>query len=481
MFVSKLYFASINKSFGMKLFKHITLGLAFGAASLVPFAAGQVNAASFIDTELSESFWNDPTFQRRFLGSYGVNSAVEPRFENPEEQIFYSQLGDVIRDDPKQAIKQLSSKITTTSSALLSYTLGSLNFQEGNHDAAIQNFTVALSKFPDFLRAHKNMGIVLVREGRYADAVNHLTTTINLGGADGTVYGLLGFCYLNTEKYQSAVIAYQNAMLLDAENQDWKLGMIKCKIANEELKDAVRLLDDILEEQPQSTSLWGLQANVYLQMEEMDKAAVNFEILRKSGHATLQNLMLLGDVYMMKEAKDLALDVYLEAIEMDGNGDVQRSLRAADIMVSRGEWEEASRLFAKIRTAHGTTMTEEENFKLLKMESKVAIANGNGQEALAVLEQIIEKNPLDGEALLMAGDFYSQNGDQEKAVFRYEMASKVSGFEADAWLKHAQILVRSQEYTKAIDLLERAQKSNPRDNVQKYLDSVQRVASAASK
>jgi Flp pilus assembly protein TadD len=184
---------------------------------------------------------------------------------------------------------------------------------------------------------------------------------------------------------------------------------------------------------------------------------------------------------MMKEAKDLALDVYLEAIEMDGNGDVQRSLRAADIMVSRGEWEEASRLFAKIRTAHGTTMTEEETFKLLKMESKVAIANGNGQEALAVLEQIIEKNPLDGEALLMAGDFYSQNGDQEKAVFRYEMASKVSGFEADAWLKHAQILVRSQEYTKAIDLLERAQKSNPRDNVQKYLDSVQRVASAASK
>jgi len=436
--------------------------------------------ASFIDPELSESFWNSPAFQKKFLASYGVNSAIEPRFENPEEQIFFSQLGSVIRDDPPKAIQQLASRISPTSSAVLNYTLGSLYFQEGNHAEAISQYHIALSKFPDFLRAHKNLGIVLVREGQYSEAVGHLTKTINHGGADGTVYGLLGYCYLNTEKYASAVISYQNAMLLDADNQDWQLGMIKCKIANGELLDAVRLLDGILEKQPQSASLWGLQANVYLQMEEVDKAAVNFEILRKSGQATLQHLMLLGDAYMMKEARDLALDVYMEAIEMDGEGDIRRSLRAADIMVSRGEWDDAARLFAKIRSEHGAIMTEEETFKLLKMESKVAIANGDGNEALAVLEQIIEKNPLDGEALLMAGDFYAQSGEKEKAVFRYEMASRVSGFQADAWLKHAQILVRSQEYSKAIELLEKAQKNQPRDNVQRYLDSVQRVAKAAS-
>jgi Flp pilus assembly protein TadD len=345
---------------------------------------------------------------------------------------------------------------------------------------AINHYTIALTKFPDFLRAHKNLGIVHVREEHYTEAIPHLTKSINLGGADGNLYGLLGYCYLNTEKYASAIIAYENAMLLDADNQDWKLGMIKCKIANEELTDAVRLLDDILEKQPQSASLWALQANVYLQMEELDNAAVNFEILRKSDQASLSHLMLLGDVYMMKDAKDLALDVYLEAIEKDGEGDIQRSLRAADIMVSRGDWEEASKLFAKIRTAHQATMAQEELFKLLKMESKVAISNGDGSQALKVLEQIIEKDPLDGEALLMAGDYYNQNGDQEKAVFRYEMAARISGFEADAWLKHAQILVRRQAYSKAIELLEKAQKTQPRDNVQTYLESVQRVAKAAS-
>lgn len=452
----------------------------FLLSSAVLGAAICINAEPIFDPAISNSFWSSPEFQKRFIASYGVNSAIEPRFENPDEQIFFSQLGEVIREDPQKAIKQLASKISSTSSAILSYTLGSLHFQEGNHEEAIKNFNVALSKFPDFLRAHKNLGIVLVREGRYADAIKPLVETINLGGADGMVYGLLGFSYLNTEKYQSAIMAYQNAMLLDADNQDWKLGMIKCKIAEEQFQDAVRLLDGILEKQPQSVSLWALQGNVLLQMDQPDKAAVNFEILRKSDKASIQHLMLLGDIYMLKDAKDLALDVYLEAIEKDGENDIKRSLRAVDILVSRGAWEESEKLFSKIRSTHESTMTEEETFKLLKLESKVAIANGKGDEALVVLEQIIEKDPLDGEALLLAGGFYAQNGDQEKAIFRFEMASKIQGFEADAWLEHAKILVRNQDYSKAIELLQKAQKTKPRDNVQKYLEAIQRVATAAS-
>lgn len=464
----------------MNVIKHLFYPTLLGASLYLNALAPQANAESFIDPAISESFWTSPEFQRRFLASYGVNSAIEPRFENPDEQIFFSQLGEVIREDPTKAIKQIASKISSSSSAILSYTLGSLHFQEGNNEEAIQNFTVALSKFPDFLRAHKNMGIVLVREGRYEEAIEPLTKTINLGGADGTVYGLLGFSYLNTEKYQSAITAYQNAMLLDADNPDWKLGMIKCKIAEKQFQDAVRLLDGILEKQPQSVSLWALQGNVLLQMDQPDKAAVNFEILRKSGKASLQHLMLLGDIYMLKDAKDLALGVYLEAIGQDGERDIQRSLRVVDILVSRGAWMEAEQLFAKIRSTHEAAMTEGETFKLLKLESKVAIANGKGDEALVVLEQIVEKNPLDGEALLLAGGFYAQSGDQEKAIFRFEMASKVQGFEADAWLEHAKILVHNQNYIKAIELLQKAQKSKPRENVQKYLEAIQRVANATS-
>ncbi|NBQ24906.1 MAG: tetratricopeptide repeat protein [Verrucomicrobia bacterium] len=414
---------------------------------------------SFLDPKISEAFWNSPQFQKQFLASYGVRSNVEPRFENPEEQIFYSQLGDTIRDQPQEAIKKITQQLNASSSAILSYTLGSLFFQEGQYQEAIKHYEVALSQFPDYLRAHKNLGIALIREERFGDSITHLVETINLGGADGTVYGLLGNAYLNLEKYASARLAYQNATLLDAENPLWELGIIKCAIATERYQEAVSLLDGVLSKQPDNAALWALQGNVYLQMEESDKAAVNFEILRKSGKATLQHLMLLGDIYMLSESIDLALAVYLEAIEQDGKGDIRRSLNAARILLNQGAWEPASAMFTKIRQAHEPT---------------------HGTVPPRVLEQIIEKNPLDAEALLLAGDFYMQAEDFEKALFRFEMVARIPGSESDGWVKQATVLVKQQQYTRAIELLEKAQKSNPRDNIQKFLDSVKRVANAAT-
>ena len=48
--------------------------------------------------------------------------------------------------------------------------------------------------------------------------------------------------------------------------------------------------------------------------------------------------------------------------------------------------------------------------------------------------------------------------------------------EADAFVKHAQLLIQSQKYVQAADLLRKAQKIKPRDNVQRYLDKVEQLA-----
>jgi tetratricopeptide (TPR) repeat protein len=92
----------------------------------------------------------------------------------------------------------------------------------------------------------------------------------------------------------------------------------------------------------------------------------------------------------------------------------------------------------------------------------------------------VEKNPLEGEALLMIGEYHARTGEREKAEFRFDMASKINGFEAESYVKHAQMLVGQQKYDKALELLQKAQKVKPRENVQRYLEAVQRVARARS-
>lgn len=423
------------------------------------------------------SVWNDPEFARRLAGSYGFASDAEPRM-TPEEQVVYREkVVPILREDPKKAVSTLQGLAKPNATAVFDFTLGNLYFQNEDLTNAVKHFELALAKFPDYLRAQKNLAFALVRDGKFDQAIKPLTRTVALRGGDGKVFGLLGYAYMNQARYASAEAAYGQALIFEPENADFKTGLVKCSVATANYDHALALLDELIRQYPDRENLWTLQANIFIQKEQPAKAAVSLELLRRLGKATPQNLYLLGDLYMAAESKDLALAAYLEAMEKDGGQNPAKLLRAAQILVSRSAWDEARQLFARIH-ASGAKLAGAEELKLLKLEAKTAMSTGAGDEAIRVLEQIIGKNPLDGEALLLAGDYYSKHEQREKAGFLYDTASKVQGFEADAWVKHAQLLLQTQKYVQAVELLRKAQKIKPRDNVQRYLDKVEQLARA---
>jgi tetratricopeptide (TPR) repeat protein len=354
------------------------------------------------------------------------------------------------------------------------FTLGNLCFQNEDLTNAVKHFRAALAKFPDYRRAQKNLAFALVRDGKYPEAVQPLTRTVALGGGDGKVFGLLGFAYMNEGRYVSAEAAYQQALIFEPENFDFKIGLAKCAIAAANYDRALALLDELIGQYPDRDNLWALQANVFIQKEQPAKAAVSLEMLRRLGRATPQNLFLLGDLYMAEDARELALSAYLEALDKDGGQNLAKALRPAQILVNCGAWDEAGKLLGRIKASGG--LRGADGLKLLKLQTRVAMATGEGDQALEALEEIIRKNPLDGEALLMAGDYYSKHGQPEKAELRYHTAAGIPGFEADAYVKNAQLLVQSRKYAQAAELLRKAQKAKPRDNVQRYLERVDQMA-----
>jgi Flp pilus assembly protein TadD len=425
------------------------------------------------------SFWNDPDTVRRLLGSYGFASEIEPRL-TPEEQTAYREkVVPALREDSLRAISVVRELAKPTASAVFDYTLGTLCFQTEDLTNAVRHFETAIAKFPDFRRAHQNLGFALMREGRYAEALKPLTRTVALGGGDGRVQGLLGFAYLSQERFVSAEGAYRQALVFDPDNVDYRLGLVKAATGGGNYDYALAVLTELLQQYPERDALWGLQANLFIQKEQPAQAAVNLEILRKLGKANAQQLALLGDIYMTQEARELALSAYLEAVDMEAGKNPDRALRAIDILAGRGAWAEADQLARRVRTAFGSGLDAALELRLLKAESKIALGTGGGEKAIAVLEQILDKNPLDGEALLLAGDYYAKRGDRQKAEFRYDAAAKLAPYEPDALVKRAQLLLQSQSYPQAIEFLRKAQKLKPRDNVQRYLDKVEQVAARA--
>jgi Tfp pilus assembly protein PilF len=448
-------------------------------ARLLVVAVGLAGAAQAqIDRSTAAEFWKNPEFVKQFLGSYGFLPEVEPRITADEQKLF-KELIDLIQSNPDAAANKLKAAIKSDSSAALDFTLANLYVQLGRLDEAEKHYKAALKKFPDFRRAHKNLGIVYVQREDYTNAAAELSRTVELGGQDGNTYGLLGYCNLVQGDYISAETAYRKALLMAPDNADWKLGLARCLLAQQRSREAVALFDELIQKDPEKPDYWLFQANAYLDLSEHMKAADNYEILRRMGKATGTVLMALGDIYVSVESPDLALGAYLDSLQKEPKQDIKRPFHAAEVLVSRQAWKQAATLLDRINTTYGDALHDQDKLKILKLKSRVALATGDDQEAVRVLQDIINRDPLDGEALLILAGYYGRSDQPERAEMLYERAEKLKDHEVNALTAHAQLLVAQSKYDKAVKLLQRAQELRPRDAVAKYLEQVQYLARAS--
>lgn len=440
------------------------------------FAAGLLSSALTAQSNISEigsQLWDDPSFVKEFLGSYGVLAGAEPPISEEEKESLRN-LVDLIKASPNAAIQALEPQITDSSSAAFDFILANLYFQSGNLGKAEQYYGNAIVKFPDFRRAHKNLGLVQVQRGNFDKAIKTISKAMELGEVDGRSYGLLGYGYLTQEKYYPAEAAYRQAILMQPDVTDWKVGLARTLLETERYADAIALFDTLLLESPDNADYWMLQGNAYLGKGDSMAAAKNLEVVRRMGAADLSTLTLLGDIYMNNESPDLALEAYLQAIGEASDSDSQPLLRAASLFTRSGNYEQAKAIIPRIRDQ--IELGESEELDLLTLEAKIARAEGDDEAAVDLLTKIVERDSLNGDALIELANFYADQGDMPKAINRFEQAEKIEEFEREALIAHAQARVRDGQYKEALPLLRRALQLRSDNNLEDYAQRVERAA-----
>ena len=428
-------------------------------------------------TDLSV-IWNDPTFQKQFVGAYGINAEIEPRV-TPEEVKLLEKIRPLMADDLPAAEAALYKQMKPDCSAVLDYTLGGIHFQQDKMIDALVSYRRAVEKFPSFRRAWRNIGLINVRNGNYDDAIKAFTRMIELGGGDSYSYGLLGLAYASNQDYHAAEAAFRNALLLQPENTEWRLGLTRCLFRQEKFEDVATLLNGLIERYPENADFWLLQAHTYLGMKQPLRAAENLEALDMLGKATVDSMHTLGDIYITENLMDLAMRAYLRAIDMDLKQPLARPLRAAEVLAARGALAQARQVAAHVSQEWKDQMDANDRRKLLKLEARLSMADGSSNaETARVLEEVIALDPLDGEALMLLGQHYSRapQNDADRAIFYYERAASIEAFEANARIRHAQVLIGMGRYGDAIPLLRRAQEIKPREDIARYLEQVERIA-----
>jgi len=423
--------------------------------------------------------WSSPGFRRSIIESYKSESDIEPRVSQDERE----QMQEVLRllpDRLAEAETLIKSFKTEDSSAVIDFTLANIHLQRNEYDQAAVHYRAAVDKFPKFLRAWQNLGVIHVRLQQYEQATEALTRVIELRGGKGVTYGLLGFSYAAMNDHLSAETAYRNAILRDSETLDWKLGLARSLFRQERYGEAATLVGRLIEAEPGRADLWLLQANAYIGLNQPMKAAENYELVDQLGGSTPASLNQLGDIYINAEYFGLAADAYIRAMKVDEAGGIDRAIRAAKILASRGALGETKRIVQQIEQSRGGGLTPEQQNDVLKLRSRIAVAEGAADEQIRVLEEIVRMDPLDGEALMLLGEAHARQKKIDDAIFAYERAIGLPKYEVKARTELARLHVRERHYDKAIPLLEGAQQIEPREEVAEFIEELKAASRTGS-
>ena len=426
------------------------------------------------DPELTKDFWNHPRFVESFMGSYGFRSEIEPKISKAVQYLLREVIAKA-EAQMEEAIAFLENKIEDKNSAALDFALGTMYYQKGRLSRSAETYEKALKKFPSFLRARKNLGFVYLSLGKIEEASESLARAISLGENDGVTYVALGYCHLSMNRYLAAENAYRMGILLYPESKDARNGLINCLLSTGRYQEALSLLDELLEKDPENTYCHYARASALQGMEREKEAAIALETLRRMGKLKTSGFVSIGDLYHNLGLYDVSLLRYEEALSNKEKLSLSQYVRVAKILIQRGSYEDGFSYLRKIEQIFGKSFSANEKKDVLLLQAEVLIATGKSEDATKILRQVVEANPLEGKALVLLGQHAWKENEYAEASLFFERAAKVNDWKVRALIEHARMLVSTKDYDQAIQHLQEAQVLDPQPRVDRYLKSIQNL------
>lgn len=439
---------------------------------LIVSVAARLSAWELVDTH-PES----PEFKQRFLGTYGINAAIEPKLTTQDRPL-YASIQPHLVNNPELAIELAKKGMTESSSPAFDFLIGSLYYTLGRYPEAREYLLGALTKFPDFRRAHRNLALLHVQAAQYPDAIRHLLRVVELGGGDGQAYSLLGYAYLMQEKYQSALSAYQMARIFLPDSRDVRKGEAQCLLVTQAYGPAIALFDELLMQSPTEQSLWLFQANGYLSQEQLLDAIANLEIAHAVAQPTAASLSLLGDLYLQREVLALALKNYQQAVQMDPMMRPEQALKPLRHLIQRAYYTPAAAYLERLEQSLESELGPSHIRAKQVLQAQLFIHTEQVDAGLSLLASVLESDPLDGDALLLRAGLELDRSNYEAAQFYFERASFIPKFQVEGLIGLARTAVAQERYQAAIQHLQKSQRLQQRADVTTYMQSIQRVLAA---
>lgn len=438
-----------------------------------------------------DPLWQSDTFRKSITASYGIDSRIEPRITEDEAFYLEESAKAMAANDRAKAIAVLRDSSLLEKSPAMLFTLASHLFETGeakDAEESVKHFESALAQFPNFRDAHRNYGIVLIQREEFEKAKVHLVRALALGSQDGTTAGLLGYCHARDGHHQAALDAYRLAMLTQPDEKQWKLGEAQALLALKRPREAASLFQSLIADAPNEIPIWLAQTDAWTELDEIDLATANLEIVHRAGALDPNALLSLGHLYLQNDLPDLALERYRAALATATPPTPSRAVEALELFLSQSDWSRAKEYVTALETvapyreAFDPAKGEKELLsRLVRARAMLELETGDANAGAKRIEEWLGREPLDGECLLLLARFREEAGQKIEAGMLLEQAARVPATAAAAHLAHGRLLVAAADYETALGHLEKSQELNPSESLASYITAIRELVGPGAK
>jgi len=120
--------------------------------------------------------------------------------------------------DRQAAIQQFTQAISLKPTAESYYQRANAQLDLGNYQAAVEDYTAALAKDPNYVAAYFNRGLAYLKLNQFKAAVDDYTKAIENNSQDADAYYQRGLAYHRLKNYPAAIADYTQVIQLNPED-----------------------------------------------------------------------------------------------------------------------------------------------------------------------------------------------------------------------------------------------------------------------
>jgi len=337
---------------------------------------------------------------------------------------------------PAAADLQVKNSDERKADALASFAQGLVAEDNSDQDAMLENYRRALALDPGYAELAVKVAYELARRNDVSGGIQVLKDTIKAAPKEPLPYIYLSQLYSHYLKKPDLALTYaEQALTLAPDNFKSYLAVYELYDSTGQKSKADALVARAVKVDSKDAHYWS-DLGEFLQK----------IYLKEDGSCTPDELTRMNAVY--QRLADLASD------------DPATLARIADYFVLSKQVKEAIPRYLAVLKMD----PKGDDPALGNVHEKLArslLFTGQRDEAIAVLEEMVKKDPKRFDTYELLGELYEQKGDVDRAVQNYEHSLLLDSSEPVNHLRLADVLRQAKKYDKAVELLRKARAKFP--------------------